>query len=502
MSYGELSNTQETMVLPMLQMKNIRGKPYILVSSKGIVNGLSNIPNDGADFGPDTTKGATAPGQYGGTYTETSGILDAVNYIYGIGGGTIQLIGENFNVTNTPVEDPNNSGTYYQIGIPFNAITNKFIQINIIGNSKQTTYAGPNSAPSTTRVPGGTTIVSKSTSTNTFYLFYVLAGNVRGNQNNVGIYLDGVNFQVPAVTNANAVGLQWAIGANGGTILLWTDAIYGTTSTVTNSGGIGLNIANTFNTESSSSGGGYGNWYYWGFISAQGFNRAILISVHTHIGFLAVYYSKSAISIASGVNASGQLSYGNLISFADIQQSAIVIDCINGSALRIDTLNLGDITTTSGYFYTSTYFIQNTVAQSLLSIGSLMVEDLPLPPNNISQPVYGNIKYVSPSLLSPTISTNPPVSGTAYQNTNPYDIYISVPITFPTTASTAMSAYLRVGTSSTAGANPIMDQFSEPATLATASGRIWSLKAKVPAGQYFEVDVVNASIGTAVVAAA
>ena len=79
MSYGELSNTQETMVLPMLQMKNIRGKPYITVSAKGIANGLSNIPNDGADFGPDTTKGATAPGQYGSPYTQTSGIQEAIN---------------------------------------------------------------------------------------------------------------------------------------------------------------------------------------------------------------------------------------------------------------------------------------------------------------------------------------------------------------------------------------------------------------------------------------
>ena len=82
MSYGELSNTQETMVLPMLQMKNIRGKPYITVSAKGMINGLSNIPNDGADFGPDTTKGATAPGQYGGAYTSTVGIQEALNYVY------------------------------------------------------------------------------------------------------------------------------------------------------------------------------------------------------------------------------------------------------------------------------------------------------------------------------------------------------------------------------------------------------------------------------------
>jgi hypothetical protein len=48
--------------------KNVRGKPWITVSAKGISNGLSDIPNDGADFGPDT------PG------TQTTGIQEAINY--------------------------------------------------------------------------------------------------------------------------------------------------------------------------------------------------------------------------------------------------------------------------------------------------------------------------------------------------------------------------------------------------------------------------------------
>jgi hypothetical protein len=47
--------------------KNVRGKAYITVSAKGISNGLSDIPNDGADFGPDT------PG------TQTNGIMEAIN---------------------------------------------------------------------------------------------------------------------------------------------------------------------------------------------------------------------------------------------------------------------------------------------------------------------------------------------------------------------------------------------------------------------------------------
>ena len=45
-----------------------------------MINGLSNIPNDGADFGPDTTEGATAPGQYGSPYTATTGVGEAYTY--------------------------------------------------------------------------------------------------------------------------------------------------------------------------------------------------------------------------------------------------------------------------------------------------------------------------------------------------------------------------------------------------------------------------------------
>jgi hypothetical protein len=62
--------------------KNIKGKPYITVSPKGIANGLSDIPNDGADFGPDTMLNATNPSQIGPPYTQTSGLAEAVYYQY------------------------------------------------------------------------------------------------------------------------------------------------------------------------------------------------------------------------------------------------------------------------------------------------------------------------------------------------------------------------------------------------------------------------------------
>ena len=52
----------------------------IIVSSRGISNGLSKVYNDGADFGPDTMLNGTLPNQYGPPYTKTSGLLEAVNY--------------------------------------------------------------------------------------------------------------------------------------------------------------------------------------------------------------------------------------------------------------------------------------------------------------------------------------------------------------------------------------------------------------------------------------
>ena len=62
--------------------------PELTVSAKGVANGLSTEYNDGYDFGPDTydpTSTATPP------YTQTSGIQEAINYVFnkGMGSGTV-----------------------------------------------------------------------------------------------------------------------------------------------------------------------------------------------------------------------------------------------------------------------------------------------------------------------------------------------------------------------------------------------------------------------------
>jgi len=54
--------------------------PYVTVSAKGIANGLSDIPNDGFDFGPDTMLGTSLKGLYGPPYTQSMGLQEAWNY--------------------------------------------------------------------------------------------------------------------------------------------------------------------------------------------------------------------------------------------------------------------------------------------------------------------------------------------------------------------------------------------------------------------------------------
>ncbi|MFP3209693.1 MAG: hypothetical protein RXR82_08465 [Nitrososphaeria archaeon] len=91
-------------------LRNVRGKPFVTVSAKGISNGLSDTYNDGADFGPDTMLGATAPDQYGPPYTQTTGIQEALNYAAQIG-APVELGPGTFYVSET-IWLPNMSGLY------------------------------------------------------------------------------------------------------------------------------------------------------------------------------------------------------------------------------------------------------------------------------------------------------------------------------------------------------------------------------------------------------
>ena len=101
-------------------------------------------------------------------------------------------------------------------------------------------------------------------------------------------------------------------------------------------------------------------------------------------------------------------------------------------------------------------------------------------------------KYFTPS---PSLSTNPPVSATAYQNTNPYDILIYLPA-YATTSGTAGSVAVAIGSSSTPSTT-----FTQFVSGSTSSSSPDTLQIKVPAGWYYEVTTTSVTLATATVVA-
>lgn len=100
----------------------VHGRGEITVSTKGIVTGDSNIPNDGADFGPDTMLEATTSGQYGPPYTTSNGIAEAITYsnyagIFQIVGGYLYV----FSDLTFPAQNSTN-GSYIVRGAGLNPI--------------------------------------------------------------------------------------------------------------------------------------------------------------------------------------------------------------------------------------------------------------------------------------------------------------------------------------------------------------------------------------------
>ena len=108
--------------------------PYVTVSAKGISNGLSDIPNDGFDFGPDTMLNATSKGQYGPPYSYTSGIQEAINYVFNQGGGEI-VLGEGVFELNADYVIQQTDNNENVINIPLNSPNNPIITISIKGSA-------------------------------------------------------------------------------------------------------------------------------------------------------------------------------------------------------------------------------------------------------------------------------------------------------------------------------------------------------------------------------
>ena len=439
-----------------------------LSSTKGLVGALLVNAN------VTTTYYNTLTGKAAGTTTQTAGIQEAIQTVYALGGGIIYMSPGWYDVTNAPFQqDPNSSGTFYQIGIPVTS-SNPGVYIAIV--SLQSAAIDAPSGATFTKGNYGLPIIYSGADglSNSYLLMYGLAP--ASGINYTRLFLDGIILMAKNGNTLSGLNTYNLASFNAGRI-----SISGTSAS------------------------GYVNGYaiQWPgsdvsqFIEALGvfgYEIGIVANDLMHIGNYFIYGTNTAIS-GGGTNF--------VIDYMDVQgpggtTSYIIDESGLGSSdeLRIRSLWLGDYSGNWTYHvYDPNKHLSGAIDELVYRTGS---------PLSVSTSLYvvgGGFKVRHLGMLLSwsglSISVNPPVSGTPYLNSSPVNIRLSVPITLNPTSAAAATAYLRVGSSSTAGANPITDQVNFPAGLTTVDGAIYTLKYVVPAGQYFEVDATNATIGTA-----
>ena len=466
-----------------------------VVTSKGIVNGLSVLPNDGQDWGPDTTKGATAPGQYGGTYTETSGMQEAYNYLKSVAttqnAVTIRLLDGNFYL---------NANVNINIGDSTSTSTNPST-CHIFGSGKRTTYVWINkvgldgivySAGSGASIEdtvwsdfsldvgygdyGANDIASNTTGNgaNSMFQFVLLQSAGQGSLINfinmsffTGNYSSGYGptnggLYIAGPLNITAMGCTFAgdrilnIQGGGGSSLPLTSYSVNQFATF-----VGCYVGTSQELMIFS---GYQ-------VSFIGSNIVAVITGMDSGGLPMSFTFESCTIVQTTITLSGQPVYNIMV-----KNSAIAYTTLLESTATSTVNNV--IIDSCSFYKVRSPFVSGVTVNGIFKItnGYLLA---------------GSMPAILPS-TTPTISTNPPVSGTTYQNANPYDIRLKIPVTYSPTSSAA--ATLATGTSSTSTVTT-STKVSYPAGITT--GIVNTYEMVVPAGQYFELVVTNATIGTA-----
>ncbi|MEM3862234.1 MAG: hypothetical protein QW203_07125 [Thermoplasmatales archaeon] len=495
----------------------LSGKPYITVSPKGISNGLSNIPNDGADFGPDTLLGASSPNQYGPPYTQTSGIQEAFTALESTG-GYIQF-GEGCYYLNT-------TATYTSE----HALKIRGIRPNIARGfpfvpNGTIFMPGPD-----WNEPSGTPMLMflNATNSNDGYLDFDGAGFL-------GVYLqpgDTVPISAPAqgvaafqcgnttvnegngpvaksITNMKIVDCSpaWISYSGGGPSFYDRLHITGSGSAELYDYSIHMGKIEVWSPS--------GNYVFHIHDGAGGTPPTVLVdqiyaqlnAILSLFGFDTTRTNGTMLSIGKinllqGISATSALFSQNgtgsvVVQVGNIYQwGAVIVQQYNSTNtplinITIDSLystKYAQIVGTGGYSYAngSSLIINNFYADSLAS------------GYTFTNFMIGNLLTIVKKYLpapSPTLSANPPVSGTVYQNLNVYDIRIYLPA-YATTSGTAGSVTIALGSSSTP--STIGTKYINGSTSSSATEII---ELVVPAGWYYEFTATGVTFGTATVMA-
>ena len=418
------------------------------------------LPNDGTGwFGPDTTEGATAPGQYGSPYTKTIGVQEGINYAKSFSSSQYPTIflqpGQYVATENILVSS--------ELVISGSGNTNQTVVQ--LANSAQVTWASTSTRQhnlqlnnfvivgDTSNAISPVNLTQPETSTG----IILSRMNISTNQSVQALIMDGNEDSILYGVSAGSSGgntIQWLIPYGGGLMLFVT----------TNN----LYISSLLMNIDYSVIGGY--------LLINNCPSPSFIHINTNIAGNATLNS-AVINFLGGDGGNGNPVYLELKGYIQIPSTSAASQVMYCDGTFTPSIEIG-----------GTWFINSQTSE----IG--MTND----PSeyifiNAQHAIYSNIYSPFP----PTLSTNPPVSGTAYQNTNPYDIRLKIPVTYSPTSSAA--ATLATGTSSTSTVTT-STKVSYPAGITT--GIIDTYEMVVKAGQYFELVATNATIGTAEVQAA
>ena len=443
--------------------------PEIVVSAKGVANGLSEKYNDGYDFGPDSydpNSTASIP------YTDTSGTAEAVSYAMGFVTSTSSLVPDIF------LKDQNYvvTGTF---DIPVPSAQNGF-GLKIYGSSDTTTI--------TLNYNGGYFINAINGS-----LYDISLENIRwvigaGYSADGLLYADNSNstngltyFSRVSLHNVNFGGTASGATETGNGIYVYNAnfvEMYGC-----DNGASGINSWN-FTSSSRSSGSNNvflanSNGYY------QGSHLRTFVSTGGHV-FQPIVSDVDLLAVFGAYNFAGILA-------GDV--GTIVLDGVSCGYNPFQTTSAVSVTVNQMIINGLVYawdIIKSTTNPSFINLysgSSVTINNFQLNGITSTNPSY---QIVDIPYNSPTISANPPASGTAYQNTNPYAIEIDLPV-YATTSGTAGYVTIAKGSSSTS-LTTIGNQFVNGSTSSTS---VDIIRLRVPAGWYYEFTASGVTFGTA-----
>ena len=440
--------------------------PEIVVSSKGVANGLSEEYNDGWDFGPDSydpTSTANPP------YTETVGLQDAFNYLK-VQNRKIVIQAGYYDIGNNTLTIPNIPNATIEIEGEVPAAQDaqsSSLPNNTVGVLIYSTSVNTNNTTSA----GVITVSSSGYSTSEFNEVHIKNIGIITVYNSTNGSAQNTAFNL---FNANKCKIDSCVAittAAEGTVTSYPSlpGVVGNVVGFAMNGSQGYAIAENC----------YVNNYYAGFF----------VSAHTTLIGCAVG------NCSVGLSPFGLAYYDHpiqLVNFdVEVYYTAIAVPSGTGITYGIyGTLTL-EWTSFTNYLIED---IDNALYGEIYVLGHLNGNtDLDVT-QNITCNGAQNVRIRVPTALypTPTLSANPPVSGTVYQNTNNFDIEIDLPV-YATTAGTAGYVTVAKGASSSS-LTTIGNQYVSGDTSDTSEQII---RLRVPAGWYYEFTASGVTFGTA-----